>query len=58
MLAPSVQACGPPDEEPRPAVLLFHGCAGVREHIDIYARVAAEAGYRAFTIDSYQPRGW
>jgi len=58
MLAPCVRACGPPDEEPRPAVLLFHGCAGVRQHIDTYAKAAANAGFRAFTIDSYEPRGW
>jgi len=58
MLAPHVVAYGPPDEEPRPAVLLFHGCAGVRPHIDIYARAAAREGFRAFIIDSYEPRGW
>lgn len=58
MLAPHVRACGPADEEPRPAVLLFHGCAGVRGHIETYAQAAAAAGYRAFTIDSYEPRGW
>ena len=58
MLAPHVAAYGPPDEEPRPAVILFHGCAGVRPHIDIYARAAAEEGFRAFVVDSYEPRGW
>ncbi len=58
MLAPHVRAYGPHDEEPRPAVLLFHGCAGVRPHIETYAAAAAEAGYRAFVIDSYEPRGW
>ena len=58
MLAPCVQAFGPPDEEPRPAVILFHGCAGVRPHIDTYARAAADAGFRAFIVDSYEPRGW
>ena len=58
MLAPGVRACGPANEEPRPAVLLFHGCAGVRGHIETYAQAAAEAGFRAFTIDSYEPRGW
>jgi dienelactone hydrolase len=58
MLAPHVRAFGPPDEEPRPAVILFHGCAGVRPHMDIYARDAAREGFRAFVIDSYEPRGW
>jgi dienelactone hydrolase len=58
MLAPSVRAFGPTDEEPRPAVLLFHGCAGMRPHIYTYAEAAAAAGYRAFMIDSFEPRGW
>ena len=58
MLAPHVEAYGPPDEEPRPAVILFHGCAGVRPHIDIYARAAARDGFRAFVVDSYAARGW
>jgi dienelactone hydrolase len=58
LLAPHVRAFGPPDEEPRPAVILFHGCAGVRPHMDVYARAAAHEGYRAFIVDSYEPRGW
>ena len=58
MLAPHVQAFGPSDETPRPAVLLFHGCAGIRPHIYTYAKAAAAAGFRAFIIDSYEPRGW
>jgi dienelactone hydrolase len=58
MLAPHVRAYGPPDEEPRPAVILFHGCAGVRPHMDIYAQAAAREGFRAFVVDSYEPRGW
>ena len=58
MLAPHVQAFGPADEEPRPAVILFHGCAGVRPHIDTYARAAAQQGFRAFIVDSYEARGW
>ena len=58
MLAPHVRSYGPADGAPRPAVLLFHGCAGVRPHIDTYAEAAAQEGYRAFMIDSYEPRGW
>lgn len=57
-LAPHVQAFGPEDDAPRPAVLLFHGCGGVRPHILAYAEAAAAAGLRAFVIDSYAPRGW
>src|ERR1044072_1371121 len=58
MLEPHVKAFGPDDGLPRPAVILFHGCAGVRPHIETYALRAAEAGFRAFMVDSYAPRGW
>jgi dienelactone hydrolase len=58
MLEPHVQVFGPADDEPRPAVLLFHGCGGVREHTSRYAHTAAEAGMRAFVVDSYAARGW
>ena len=58
MLAPHIQAYGPDNDERLPAVILFHGCAGVRPHIEIYARKAAELGHRAFVIDSYAARGW
>ncbi len=49
---------GPTDELRRPAVLLFHGCGGVRGHMAEYAQAAAAAGVRAFIIDSFAPRGW
>jgi dienelactone hydrolase len=49
---------GPADEEPRPAVLIFHGCGGLRPHLAWYAEAAAEAGFRVFVIDSYGARGW
>ena len=49
---------GPDDAAPRPAVLLFHGCGGLRDHLPRYAEVAKAAGWRAFVIDSYGPRGW
>ena len=58
MLAPSVRPYGAPGNDPRPAVILFHGCAGVRPHFDTYAEAAAQEGYRAFIVDSYEPRGW
>jgi dienelactone hydrolase len=57
-LSPHVIAYGPPDDRPRPAVLLFHGCGGVRGHLPVYAQAAAEAGFRAYVVDSYAPRGW
>ena len=39
-------------------MLLFHGCGGLRPHLPLYAAAAAEAGVRAFVVDSYGPRGW
>jgi dienelactone hydrolase len=57
-LSPFVHAYGPADDKPRPAVLLFHGCGGVRGHMPHYAHVAVEAGWRVFVVDSFTPRGW
>jgi dienelactone hydrolase len=57
-LAPHVKVYGPDDASARPAVLLFHGCGGVRGHTHEHAEAAAEAGFRAFVIDSYGARGW
>jgi dienelactone hydrolase len=57
-LAPSVQAFGPEDGVKRPAVLLFHGCGGLRPHLPLYADTAVKAGWRAFVVDSFAPRGW
>lgn len=49
---------GPPDDLPRPAVLLFHGCGGMRPHLQTYAEAAARQGCRAFVVDSFAPRRW
>lgn len=57
-LEPHVAVVGPDDDRPRPAVLLFHGCGGLRDHLPRYAAAAKAAGWRAFIIDSYGPRGW
>lgn len=57
-LAPHVLVVGPEDDRPRPAVLLFHGCGGMRAHLPRYAEAAKAAGWRAFIVDSYAPRGW
>ena len=57
-LWPHVLQYGPADDEPRPAVLLFHGCGGVRDHLNAYAAEAVRAGWRAYVVDSFQPRGW
>ncbi|MDP2115803.1 MAG: dienelactone hydrolase [Brevundimonas sp.] len=58
MLEPSVVVVGPDDDRPRPAVILFHGCGGLRGHLPGYAEAARAAGWRAFIVDSYAPRGW
>ena len=58
MLEPAVTVVGPDDDRPRPAVILFHGCGGLRGHLPKYAAAAKAAGWRAFIVDSYAPRGW
>ncbi|RYG15778.1 MAG: dienelactone hydrolase [Caulobacteraceae bacterium] len=58
LLEPGVTAVVPDDDRARPAVLLFHGCGGLRGHLPRYAEAAKAAGWRAFVVDSYAPRGW
>ena len=58
MLQPAVTVVGPDDDRPRPAVILFHGCGGLRGHLPKYAAAAKAAGWRAFIVDSYGPRDW
>ena len=48
---------GPDDDRPRPTVILFHGCGGLREHLPRYAQAAKAAGWRACIVDSYPHRG-
>jgi dienelactone hydrolase len=57
-LAPHAEIVGPDDDRPRPTVLLFHGCGGLRGHLPLYAEAARAAGWRAVIVDSYAPRGW
>ena len=57
-LAHDTTVVGPDDDTPRPAVILFHGCGGVRAHLPLYAEAAKAAGWRAFIVDSYRMRGW
>jgi len=49
---------GPEDAVPRPALILFHGCGGVRPFLYRYAERAAALGVRAFVVDSLKMRGW
>ncbi|CAN5367549.1 dienelactone hydrolase family protein [soil metagenome] len=57
-LLPDTIIVGPDDDAKRPAVILFHGCGGMRPHLPLYAEAAKAAGWRAFIVDSYTPRGW
>jgi len=57
-LEPHIQVVGPDDDRPRPTVLLFHGCGGLRAHLPRYAEAAKATGWRAVIVDSYAPRGW
>jgi dienelactone hydrolase len=57
-LEPHTTVVGPDDDRPRPAVLLFHGCGGLRGHLPKYAEAARATGWRAFTVDSFGARGW
>ena len=58
LLSSGIQEIGPDDDAARPAVILFHGCGGLRSHLPRYAEAAKAAGWRAFIVDSYGPRGW
>lgn len=58
LLEPRMTVVGPDDDRPRPAVILFHGCGGLRDHLPRYAAAARATGWRAFIVDSYGPRGW
>lgn len=47
----------PPGPGPFPAVLLFHGCGGVRRVMHAYAEAAVKTGCAAMIVDSLTPRG-
>jgi dienelactone hydrolase len=57
MLQPYVQVLVPDRSDPRPAVLLFHGCGGLKEYNMPRARQLVAQGYVAIVIDSYTGRG-
>lgn len=58
LLEPEMTVYGPADDEARPAVVLFHGCGGLRPHVHLYAQAVADLGVRAYVVDSFTPRGW
>ena len=58
LLEPDITVDGPQDEIVRPAVVLFHGCGGMRPHVHLYAQAVALTGVRVYVVDSFKPRGW
>ncbi|CAM3330671.1 dienelactone hydrolase family protein [Asticcacaulis taihuensis] len=58
LLEPDITVYGPQDDNVRPAVVLFHGCGGMRPHVHLYAQAVALTGVRAYVVDSFKPRGW
>ncbi len=58
LLEPHITVYGPQGEAPLPAVVLFHGCGGMRPHVHAYARAVVQTGVRAYVVDSFTPRGW
>ena len=57
LIEPHLQTRYPPGDGPSPVVLLFHGCGGVRQVMDEYAKAAVKAGVAAVIVDSHTPRG-
>lgn len=58
LLEKFIAVYGPEDDKPRPAIVLFHGCGGLRPHVHLYAQAAALTGCRAYVVDSFAARGW
>lgn len=57
LIAPFMQVRFPPGPGPFPAVILLHGCGGVRRIMHDYAEAAVRAGVAAVVVDSLSPRG-
>ena len=47
----------PQGDGPFPAVVLLHGCGGIRPYHDVWAERLANWGYVALQVDSFGPRG-
>lgn len=64
---PNVQGADVPDARgrlvlpesrgPHPAVVLVHGCGGIRPNADMWARFLRDNGYAALILDGFGPRG-
>ena len=57
LIEPHIETVYPEGDGPFPAVLLFHGCGGVRQISHNYANLAARNGIAALIVDSLTPRG-
>ena len=57
-LAVPAETYRPAGPGPFPAVVLFHGCEGVSENSQRWARWLQELGYLALVVDSWTPRGF
>ncbi|WP_440958218.1 dienelactone hydrolase family protein [Oceanicaulis sp. LC35] len=55
-MEPYVRVSYPPGDGPFPAVLLFHGCGGVRQVTENYAALAVKSGVAAVIVDSLRAR--
>lgn len=53
----SAQLYKPAGAGPFAAIVLAHGCAGVRPHTDIWGKLLASWGYVVVAPDSFGPRG-
>jgi dienelactone hydrolase len=56
VILPYLQVLLPEADGPRPAVLLFHGCGGVKPSLYRRAREFVALGYAAVIVDSYKGR--
>ena len=56
VVLPHLQLFLPEADEPRPAVLLFHGCGGVKPSLLTRAQELAGQGYVAIIVDSFTGR--
>jgi pimeloyl-ACP methyl ester carboxylesterase len=57
LLQPHYALVRPDGEGPFPAVLLFHGCGGVRRDLSTQADTFRALGFVAVVVDSNEPRG-
>ncbi|MGQ0544748.1 MAG: dienelactone hydrolase family protein [Betaproteobacteria bacterium] len=53
---PDMGTYKPAGAGPFPAIVVFHNCAGVTDHIGDWAKAFVAAGYVAFVIDIYTSR--